>query len=131
MNILGVDYGTKRIGLAWMQHGLDVVLPFGLIETGERKKQIDDLARLIGQEKIDLVVLGLPLELETGEETSNTKRVREFAKLLQRECPVLVEFVDERLTSFEADQMGGEASRDEKAAMLILETYARHRPDTT
>ncbi|OGH66203.1 MAG: hypothetical protein A3B90_02820 [Candidatus Magasanikbacteria bacterium RIFCSPHIGHO2_02_FULL_41_13] len=131
MNILGVDYGTKRIGLAWMQPGLDVVLPFGIIQTEEREEQLKDLVKLIQEEKIDVVVVGLPLELETGKETVNTKRVREFAMELQKRCSVKVEFVDERLSSFEADQMGGEASRDEKAAMVILETYAGNRADKT
>ena len=31
MNILGIDFGTKRIGLAWVQIGLDVILPFGVV----------------------------------------------------------------------------------------------------
>ena len=34
MNVLAIDYGDKRIGLAWVQTGLDVVLPYGLITGG-------------------------------------------------------------------------------------------------
>jgi putative holliday junction resolvase len=123
MNILGVDFGTKRIGLAWMQTGLDIVLPFGVVERGSQNDVPDALLQCIKTEKITKIVLGLPYTLEDKSENQNTQRVREFAKKLADASGVLVVFTDERLTSFEADNMGGEASRDEKAAMAILHTY--------
>ena len=51
MNILGVDYGKKRIGLAWMQTGLDIILPYGLVDS------LDQLVKLIKKEKIDKLFL--------------------------------------------------------------------------
>jgi len=117
MNILGVDYGTKRIGLAWVQSGLDVVLPFGVV------RNLDELVQTIKKEKIDKVVFGLPLDLETMEENFNTRRIRKFADEVKKATNLEIEFADERLTTAEAMQMGGEATLDEKAAMLILQTY--------
>ncbi len=117
MNILGVDYGRKRIGLAWMQTGLDVILPYGLVPS------LDQLVKLIKKEKIDKVVLGLPLGLENMGENENTKRIRKFADELKKQTGVEVDFADERLTTAEAMEMGGGVSLDEKAAMLILQTY--------
>ena len=117
MNILGVDYGKKRIGLAWVQAGLDVVLPFGVASNKE------DLIDVIKREKIDKVVFGLPLHLETMAENYNTKRIRKFADDIKKAVSVEIDFADERLTTAEAEEMGGGVSLDEKAAMLILQTY--------
>lgn len=119
MNILALDHGKKRIGLAWMQGGLDIVLPYGVIEGDDKAEQI---AKLIEEERIDKIVVGLPLSMES-EENENTKRVRDFVQKLSELTKVPVEFVDERFTSKQADAMGGDASRDEKAAMVILQTY--------
>lgn len=121
MNILAIDYGQRNIGLAWMQEGLDVVLPYGVIQNDE--SGLGDLQVLIKKEGIQKIVLGLPLDLNEGTENMNTKRVREFGAKLEKQTGLLVDYIDERLSSFEADQMGGDASRDEKAAMVILETY--------
>lgn len=122
MNILGIDYGTKRIGLAWMQTGIDVVLPFGVVESADRKKNVEDVANIIKEEKIDKVIIGLPFG-EAGQETPNTKRIREFADMLKEKINVPMDFVGEEFTTREAQQMDGDASLDEKAAMLILQSY--------
>lgn len=123
MNILAIDYGQKNIGLAWMQAGLDLVLPYGVIAEKDSSDKVRKLGDLIRQEHIDVVVIGLPLTLEDGSENDNTERVRSFGALLQKETHIEPMYIDERLSSFEADQMGGDATRDEKAAMVILETY--------
>jgi RNase H-fold protein (predicted Holliday junction resolvase) len=49
--------------------------------------------------------------------------VKEFVSKLKNETDIPVDFVDERFTSAEADRMGGDASRDERAAVLILQSY--------
>jgi putative holliday junction resolvase len=119
MNILGVDYGQKRIGLAWVQEGLDVVLPYGIIDN--KTWQID-LSKLIQDEGVQKVVIGNPLGM-SGEDNENTKRVHEFVNELKGCVDVEVELYDERFSSQQADAMGGDASRDEKSAMVILQSY--------
>jgi putative holliday junction resolvase len=134
MNILAIDYGRKRIGLAWVDTEMGVVLPFGTIINEKyprvaslasqftSSKIINELTVLIEKEKIDKVVIGLPLGLD-GKENENTKRVREFVLDLERVIDLPVELMDERFTSKEADSMGGTVSRDEKSAMIILQSY--------
>ncbi|PIZ95144.1 MAG: Holliday junction resolvase RuvX [Candidatus Magasanikbacteria bacterium CG_4_10_14_0_2_um_filter_37_12] len=122
MNILAIDYGKKRIGLAWMQEGLDVVLPFGTIVEEKGKTSKEKLLSLIKEECIEKIVIGLPLGLD-GKENDNTKKVRDFVEELKKEINISVEFIDERFSSLGADAMGGSVSRDEKAAMLILQSY--------
>jgi len=116
MNILSIDYGKKRIGLAWVQEGLDVVLPYGVV------KNMEELTELIIKEKIDKLIVGFPVGLD-DKENANTKIVKEFALELKKKVNLPLEFVDERFSSAQADSMGGEVSRDEKAAMVILQSY--------
>jgi putative holliday junction resolvase len=123
MNILAIDYGEKTIGLAWMQEGLDVVLPFGTLKIQDQREKIKEITALVASEHIEKIVVGLPLTLADGSENSNTKRVREFGAALYKQTHIPVVYVDERLSSFEADEMGGIARRDEKAAMVILKTF--------
>ena len=119
MNILGIDYGKKRIGLAWVQVGLDVVLPFGVIEA---KNAVEEISKIVDSEKINKIVCGLPLGLD-GKENANTVAVRDFVAQLKNTIACPVEFLDERFSSAAADRILGDASRDEKAAMLILQMY--------
>lgn len=123
MNILGIDYGKKNIGLAWLQTGLDIILPFGLVQEKTRQNQIEKLTKIIKEENIDKVIFGLPLTLEDMSENENTKRIKSFAEDLYKKTNVKFEFADERLTTSEARSMEGDATLDEKSAMLILKTY--------
>jgi len=115
MNILAVDYGTKNIGLAWCNEALGVVLPFGLVKE-------KDLLSLINKEGIDKVVIGLPLGVG-GSGEKNIDRVKKFTDNLQKQISIPIEFFDERFSSQEADRMEGGVSRDEKSAMIILQSY--------
>ncbi|EKE05377.1 MAG: hypothetical protein ACD_19C00328G0005 [uncultured bacterium] len=123
MNILGIDFGTRRMGLAVKRSGVDVVLPFGIFEWENTDVKMQELADLISKENFDKIVMGLPVGLKSGEETSNSERVRKFADKLKLKTGLPIEFADERFSSHEADSMGGQAYRDEKAAMVILQEY--------
>ena len=122
MNLLGIDYGTKNIGLAKASKEIDVVLPLGRIENKERNAVQPELIKIITQQKIDKIIVGLPIGLD-GSENANTKKVREFVANLKKEFSVPVEFITEIFSSQAGDRMGGGVSRDEKAAMIILQGY--------
>ena len=124
MNILAIDFGTKNIGLAWCDTGIGVVLPFGVIKNHESRIKNQELAKLVETENIDKLVTGLPMGLD-GKENANTVRVRKFGEELKQATQIPVEFYDERFSSQAADAMGGGVSRDEKAAMVILEDYLK------
>ncbi len=122
MHILAVDFGTKRIGLAWADTSLGVVLPYGVIEEASFIKKVDALAQLIVSDHIDRVTMGYPLGLD-GRENKNTERVKKFTFELQKRCQTPIDYTDERFSSQAADKLEAGASRDEKAAMLVLESY--------
>lgn len=122
MNILGVDWGKKRIGLAWVQSGLDVVLPFGVIDAS-KKDPIVEIETIVREEGIELVVIGLPKAL-SGEEGDNALSVRAVGEKIAQKTGVKVQFLDERFSSQAADRFGADgASRDEKAAMIIVQAF--------
>ncbi len=123
MNILALDYGKKRIGLAWCQESLGVVLPYGVIGNQESGIMNQELEKLIKDEKIDKLVIGLPVDIETRGENANTKKIRAWGEALKKTTGLPVDFIDESFTTHEAKEMGGEASLDEKSAMLILQEY--------
>lgn len=116
MNILAIDYGTKNIGLAWCDTGIGAALPFGLV------KNIDEVAKVVSEEKIDRVIIGLPVGTD-GKENTNTARIKKFGDELKQRVSALVEYYDERFSSQAADRMEGGVSRDEKSAMIILEDW--------
>ncbi|MDO8499929.1 MAG: Holliday junction resolvase RuvX [bacterium] len=120
MHILAVDYGTKNIGLAWVDTGIGVALPFGVIKGG--KTAAEEMVKFIQKEKIDTVVFGLPLGMSNAE-NPNTKRIREFAEQVENLAGVKIDFVNEMFSSQMADRSEPGVSRDEKSAMIILEDY--------
>jgi putative Holliday junction resolvase len=122
MNLLGIDYGTKNIGLAKASTTVPVVVPFGIIDNTDHEKAITKLASVLKEENINTIIAGLPLGLD-GSENKNTDRVRNFFASLKKEIDVPVEFITEVFSSFAGDRMAGGASRDEKSAMVILQSY--------
>ena len=126
MRILAIDYGTKRIGLAWSDTTLGVVLPYGVIETNSPQQKLAELVVLLQTEKIDMIVVGFPMGLN-GKENKNTERIKKFVFELQQATALPIEYYDERFSSAAADALGRGVSRDEKSAMVILEGYLQRK----
>lgn len=126
MNILAIDYGSKRVGLAWADTSLGVILPFGLIEKSSLKEKVKELTEILSKEKIHQIVVGFPIGLN-GKENANTERVKKFVFELQKHTDAPVEYYDERYSSYAADAAGAGVSRDERAAMIILEGFLQRK----
>lgn len=100
-NLLALDVGTKRIGVAIARAGLNIAQP---LETLDNNGSVfSDIAKLSKEEDIHAVVVGLPRNLE-GEETAQTRYAKDFAKKLAEEIEVKIYFQDEALTSVMAEQ---------------------------
>ncbi len=131
MRILGIDYGTKRVGLALTDPGETMALPYATLERTTRDRFFFELAAIIDREGVEKIVLGLPLTLD-GEESLTTRQVRNFSEQLQRRFERPVVLVDERLSTHAAkadlDAAGVKKRRqkkvlDQQAAVRILETH--------
>jgi putative Holliday junction resolvase len=131
ISALGLDVGSKRIGLA----GCDGT---GLIATGittiERRSFQDDVEQIqliLNDRQVQVMVVGLPYSMD-GSLGFQARQVQKFAKRLAKAVQLPVEYVDERLTSFQAEQMLIAENRspsrhkgliDRKAAALILQQW--------
>jgi len=116
VKILGIDYGSSKIGLALGDSQLKVATPFKVLKPEELVLEID---RLIERQGLDLAVMGLPLNM-SGQETAQTRIVKQFAENLKKEISVEIVFEDERLSTIQASRDGKD---DAVAAMYILQSY--------
>ena len=129
--LLGLDYGTKRVGLAMADPLRLFAQAVGTFSPGE---VLDRIRSVEKGEGVELIVIGWPLTLE-GEAAEATERVQKFIDRLQNAFPrIIVEKVDERFSSKRAGETLIEAgvrkkARREKgridaaAAALILQDY--------
>lgn len=133
--ILGVDYGTRRIGLA-ISDGIGLTArPLDVVSRADLGHVLETLAR---EYDIELVVVGLPTSLG-GDEGDSAQSARRLGTEIGETMGVDVEYVDERFTSRMAESAlleAGMRRRDRKetvdkvAAAIILQTYldARRSP---
>ena len=120
MKILGIDYGEKRIGLAISDESLTFARELAIFSPKDFWLKIGDL---IVAEEIGKVVLGWPINM-AGQETKKTQEVKEFKQELERKYQVLVDVMDERLSSVMAQHLpGGKKNVDSLAAQILLQNY--------
>lgn len=129
--VLAFDFGTRRIGVASGQEMLGTGQPVAMIPARDGIPDWQRIEQLLREWHPDLVVVGLPLNMDDTE-NEMCARARKFGNRIHGRYHVPVEMVDERLTSFEAkgEVMAAGGSRDfgrhgvdDRAAVLILETW--------
>jgi len=117
--ILGLDLGTKTIGVAISDLTRQIASP---LETIARRKFADDAQRLIHlakREKAGLIVLGLPLNMN-GSEGPRAQSTRAFARNLARQIDIPIVFWDERLSTAAVERMliTADQSRAKRGAVI-------------
>ena len=119
MRYLAIDHGQKRTGLAVSDASETLVSPHSVIETQNEEELLKRVISVIDEEKIEAVVIGMPFNMD-GSEGPRVKKVRAFGKLLADRLKIQVLFHDERLSSFEAEQLmvGMELTRKKKKKRL-------------
>jgi putative holliday junction resolvase len=140
MILLGIDYGTKRIGLATGDLETGFAFPLKTVTAGDAA--LDQIASIVAAEKIDRIVVGMPYRLVAAEsmdgqsvEGDTQVRVAGFIAALGAKVAVPIVTEDERMTTalvkrMQQDQGGKKSSfdKDAAAAAAILQTYIdRHR----
>ena len=134
MRIIGLDYGSKTVGVAATDALGPTVQPVETVTRREENKLRRTLARievLCRELEAGLIVVGLPLNMDETE-GERAAKAREFGEKLSRRTGLPVEFEDERLTTEAADEVLEESGMrpekrkaviDQLAAVLILESY--------
>ena len=134
MRILGLDFGSKTIGVAvcdpfgWTAQGLEIIRRE---EENNLKKSIARISELCREYAVESIVLGLPKNMNNTE-GERCEKTKEFKEMLERRTGLNVILWDERLTTVSADKHMMESGIrredrkkfvDEIAAVFILQGY--------
>ena len=133
MKVLAIDYGRKRIGFASGDSVNKIAFPCSVIENKNFayvSKEISDFCR---KWEVKLIVVGMPYNMEGEGENKMTGEIQALVKKLKRVLQgVELAVFDERLSSFEADEVmrkAGKSTRENKdyqdafAAQIILQRF--------
>lgn len=135
MRIVAIDYGKKRIGIAITDNNKTIAYPYKTVET---KNTFENTAMAILDAlkdklfEIEKIIIGLPLLLKGGF-SAMTKEVEEFVKILKTKTNIPLKFLDERLSSAQAEKILKEELKlnrkkrakqiDPIAATLLLQNF--------
>jgi putative Holliday junction resolvase len=135
MGLAALDVGDRRIGVAVSDDFAVSVRGVGVVTRKGGAHDLTAVARVLGRHEVSRVVIGLPLNMD-GTEGRQAARVRAFGDRLAGYLGIPIDFWDERLSTFEAEQrlrsLGVKARRrrelvDQVAAEVILRAYLDHR----
>lgn len=113
MKHLGIDHGNKRIGIAVSDE--DGVFAFPRVVLQNSEKIFDEIKKICGDEKIEKIVLGLPISF-SGQHSGQAEEVKKFADTLKRFINIPLVYENEIFTS----KM---TQNDASAAALILQSH--------
>ncbi|MFV2056995.1 MAG: Holliday junction resolvase RuvX [Thiohalomonadales bacterium] len=135
LTVICFDFGIRRIGVAVGQTVSASAKPLVTLHQPNGSPKWQPISDLISQWQPDLFVLGLPFHADGGESTL-CKKVKHFGNQLQARYNLPIEYIDERLSSHEAEQLmledpttrakqGGDI--DHYAAKIILDSWFQER----
>ena len=128
---IAFDFGTKNIGIAVGQTLTQTTSELAPIKAKEGIPDWNEIKKIVNEWHPSIAIVGLPLNMD-GSEQEMTRRARKFGNRLREQCKLPVEFIDERLTSFEAKERAHQAGHkghygsqpiDSIAASVILESW--------
>lgn len=132
MRYLGIDYGTKRIGLALSDIEGRMAFPHGVLSNDP--DAIFKISELCTRESVQTIVIGESRDYQ-NRENPIMQKIHPFREVLREATDVPVEFFPEVLSSMEAMRIQGDnAHNDASAAAIVLQSYLDRinppRPDT-
>lgn len=134
MRFLGIDYGTRRIGLAYGDE-LGIATPLPALTDADAAKRQAGLAAVVKARRVTDLVLGYPYNMD-GTTGFKAKEVDAFADQLRADLGLPVHLIDERLTSHMAEagmtqlelrEIRAKGIVDSRAAALILQDFLDQR----
>ena len=133
MRTLGMDLGTKTLGLAISDKQGIIASPYKLIKYNNIEDAVNEVLEIIEKETVDNLVLGLPKNMNNSLGFASERSLN-FKKLLEEKTDLKIELIDERLSTVEAERilLDYDMSRkkrkehiDNTSAAIILDTYLR------
>lgn len=131
MRILGLDYGTVRVGVAISDPTGFLAQPKGFVLAQPKKEFLAKIENICQEFKVEKIVIGLPLHM-SGEEGESAVAARAMGDAIEEKIKLPVCFIDERMSTMSADKALNEANVkgkkkkekvDSAAAAIILQNY--------
>ncbi len=125
MKYLGIDYGTKRTGLAISDVSGRVAVLKETVEEDSQDRVIGRIKEIVSEDDVECVVIGLPISM-SGEPTDMTEEVERFIEKLRNHVATPVQTTDERLTTEMANKLlrgVKKEERDQVAAQILLQNF--------
>jgi putative Holliday junction resolvase len=131
MRVLGIDLGSRRIGLALSDPDATIASPFQVLERRGAKRDLAALAALVEEHAVERIVVGLPIHMD-GRRGPEAEAAEKFAASLGQATKLRVDLIDERWTTVEAEralrEMGQRGRKrrqhvDAVAASILLRAY--------
>lgn len=131
MKVMGIDFGLKRIGIAFSDELKIIATPYVTYHRVGDEQDIEYFVSLINSKKVDEIVCGLPLNMQ-GEEQEIATLTRAFMQEIKNRTNIKITFVDERLSSVIAEDILKRTEKDWKkrkekldsvAASVVLQDY--------
>ncbi len=121
MKYLGIDFGEKRVGLAFSDEAKTIAFPFEVFENN--KSLVSRVGELCSDHDIELVVIGESRDY-SGKENKIMGQVKDFKAKLENDLKLKTVFHPEFLTSMQAERLQGKNHMlDASAAAIILQSY--------
>ena len=133
--IMSLDYGDARIGIAFSDYLQITCNPYQTYVSQGMDKDLEYLSNLAHNNDVNLIVIGMPYSLD-GQENERTKITTEFGTALSNYANIKVVYEDERLSSYEAEEILRSKKVDPKdrkkqldmlSAAIILQAYLNNK----
>jgi putative holliday junction resolvase len=133
MKCLGMDLGTKKLGLAMSDVTGMISYPYKLIKFSNYEEAAKEVVDIVNKEKVEILVLGLPKNMDNSMGFASERSLN-FKSILEGLTDKEIVLIDERLSTVEAENMliKDDVKRkkrknviDELSAAIILDTYLR------
>ena len=135
MKIMGIDFGTKRMGVALSDELFITAQGADTIQRKDLNADLAAIADIVSRNNVIEIIVGLPISMN-GTHSRKTEEVLEFVEILAKAVKVPIKTWDERLTTVQADRAMMEAGlngfkrrrlADKVASGLILQSYLDSR----
>ena len=125
MQIVAFDFGTKKIGVAVGQTATYTSSPLQVILNKDDKVNWNEINKLLNEWKPELIIVGKPLNMDDTD-SEIMKQVERFYQKLKKIYDTNFEYIDERLTTFEARQILEDTNInnvDANAAKILIDNW--------
>lgn len=135
--LVGIDVGTKNVGIATANSASPIATPLGTFDRAQHKSE-KKILELLDELDVERIIIGIPLG-SAGEFTDQCQDILDYYRRLARRTKVEISFLDEHLSSREAEERLIEAGKkninqqrgvlDKASASIILQTYLDDKND--